>query len=89
MKRSLWINRSRYPRWLHWVYAYIHADSWCVCHACGKKKGGHEPTVTWWINPCYGIKVCMNCAAAAARNNEIKKHIKPKYCTPDGVYHWE
>ena len=86
---KLWINKGKYPRWVHWFYAQAHGYWWLPCSGCGKMMGSHEPEVDWLYTGMSGTTVCLDCEEAAKANNEVKKHIMPKYADyPSGKLHW-
>ena len=72
------MKKKKRPRFIQWIYAFIHGYFWLPCPICGENFGGHE----WahdlhtgeWLGlypkmPTGGMAVCPDCVEKAIKQN--------------------
>lgn len=70
-----WVGKHLpyYPRFMHWLWAYIAGYWWLPCTLCGKKRGAHEPDGTLMTDFGSGVSVCRWCASEAEKTNKERQ----------------
>ena len=74
------MKKKKRPRFIQWIYAFIHGYFWLPCPICGESFGGHE-----WAHDIYtgggaihpnmpsgGTGVCPDCVEKAKKTKYRK-----------------